>query len=81
MKGCGCAQRAEKVVGDDRTVVGFGDGGDFFAVGQATCQCNVWTHVLGTAVFEEFAELPYRGEALAVAQGYGDAFWRFLPGW
>ena len=58
VKGCGCAQGTEKVVGDDRAVIGFGDGGDFFAVGQATCQRNVWAHVLGAAVFEEFAELP-----------------------
>lgn len=59
VKGCGCAQGAEKVVGDDRAVIGFGYGGDFFAVGQAACQCYVWAHVLGAAVFEEFAKFPY----------------------
>ena len=59
VKGCGCAQRTEKVVGDDRAVIGFGNGGDFFAVGQAACQCYVRAHVLGSAVFEEFAEFPY----------------------
>ena len=59
VKGCGCAQGAEKVVGDDRAVIGFGYGGDFFAVSQASCQGYVRAHVLGSAVFEEFAKFPY----------------------
>ena len=52
----------------------------FFAVGQATCQRNVWAHVLGTAVFEEFAKFPYCGKALAIGQGNGDAFGDFCLG-
>lgn len=48
---CGGANGGEEVVGDHGRVIRFGNGSNFFAVGDATGKGNVGAHVLGAAVF------------------------------
>ena len=71
MQGGGGNQRSQEVVGHHSAVIGLADGGDFFAVRDAASQGHIRPQILGAALLQQLAELPYRHEALAVAKGHG----------
>ena len=56
----------------DGAVVGFGDGRDLLAVGQAAGEGHVRPHVLRAAVGQELLEFPDGVQAFPVPDGYAD---------
>ena len=70
MQGGRRRQRPQEVVGHDRAVMSLADGGDFFAVRDAARQGHIRPQILGAALLQQLAKLPYRHEALAVAKGH-----------
>ena len=63
-------QRAKEIVGHHSAVITLGDGSNLLAVGDATCEADIGSHVLWAATLEQFAELPDRRQSLAIADGH-----------